>query len=1072
LCERLPFGMASVSQGASPRELRVRLLGGFAVDGVDEHSLGSRKSRMLLRRLAAALGQPVSVDALFEVVWGEEQPSDPNAQLSVLVSRLRSVLGTERLVRSDLGYALAADQYDVTALRGHVEEVEARLGSGEFAAALAAGRAAMSLASGPLLPEEDAEWAAAARAETDRLTGRALRATGEAALAFGQPEAARAAGLSAIDQDPYDEAALRLVMRADALAGRPGSALAAYASMRQRLAEDLGVDPDQQTRDLHLLLVQGGLGPSTPRVTATADQVVGRSGQMGELDRLLARVTAGGVELAVVDGEAGLGKSTLLSTWAASARSRALVVAGACDELGGDVPLQPLFDGLSAHLASVGQRAAADLLGPELTLLAPYLVRVESPALAMPHATTVGDSDQGRFALFSALARVLARCAGDRPLVLVVDDLHRAAAGTLEFLTFATRRLDRLLVVVARRPQPGPELVGAVKIPLTTLTIDDVALLTGRDRAADLLGRSGGNPLFLRELTLAPDGDALPDTIVTSVRTRLETLGRAAATAEAAAACGTEVDVELVAAVVEQPVPLVLDDLERLTSAGLLRPRSGTLAFAHELVRDAIETGLSAPRRISVHRAAMTALSARPHADPLAMARHARLAGAPDVAATALTQAAERAGRRYESATALQLLDESIGLTDTVDARLLRGPLRLAALDLDGARDDARSAIDLGAGVRGFELAGWVAYYSRDYETALRYADEGVARGGDDELRASCLSLAGRIRHTRGELTRAGEELDRAVALAPAGVRAVAQVWSGQLHAHLGDVDEAVELARRGVLDPHLGHPFAAAHGYFTLSYALAIGGRWADAWAGAADLDALIERTGNRRFRPVAANLRGWLLRGAAQVEQSAEQHRRAVEDAPGPTFQEAQFAALLDLAECALVTGDDEAAETALARCAGIGEWTGSMQWRHHDRYRLLDARLRAAAGGGSDLADAADAARTLAGEAARRGDRRYAARAGLFACAFEARGGRAPSSEDLAVAVAAFVPLAGPDGWRDLAYAATATGSHPARTVAEQIAYGVVRQVRELSRPVPGLDPEAVARDVRDQLERSRA
>src|SRR5664279_3075703 len=201
--------MASVSKGASPRELRVRLLGGFAVDGVDELSLGSRKARMLLRRLAAALGQPVSVDALFDVVWGEERPSDPNAQLSVLVSRLRSVLGAERLVRSDLGYALAADQYDVIALRAHVEEVEERLRSGEFAAALAAGRAAMSLAVGPLLPEEDAEWAATARAETDRLAGRALRATGEAALAFDQPEAARAAGLSAIDQDPYDEAALR-----------------------------------------------------------------------------------------------------------------------------------------------------------------------------------------------------------------------------------------------------------------------------------------------------------------------------------------------------------------------------------------------------------------------------------------------------------------------------------------------------------------------------------------------------------------------------------------------------------------------------------------------------------------------------------------------------------------------------------------------------------------------------------------------------------------------------------------------------------------------------------------------
>ena len=60
-----------------------------------------------------------------------------------------------------------------------------------------------------------------------------------------------------LDADPYDEAALRLVMRAQAAAGRPASALAAYARFRQRLAEDLGVDPAPETTALHTALLRG-----------------------------------------------------------------------------------------------------------------------------------------------------------------------------------------------------------------------------------------------------------------------------------------------------------------------------------------------------------------------------------------------------------------------------------------------------------------------------------------------------------------------------------------------------------------------------------------------------------------------------------------------------------------------------------------------------------------------------------------------------------------------------------------------------------------------------------------------
>ena len=141
------------------RPLRVRVLGGFAVEGLEERALGTRKARLLLKRLAVAGGRPVSADELAAVVWGDELPSNPNDQISVLVSRLRGVLGADRLPRSDAGYCLAADWFDVVELDKSVAETEERLRSGETASALAAAHVVLGLATGGLLPDEDGELA-------------------------------------------------------------------------------------------------------------------------------------------------------------------------------------------------------------------------------------------------------------------------------------------------------------------------------------------------------------------------------------------------------------------------------------------------------------------------------------------------------------------------------------------------------------------------------------------------------------------------------------------------------------------------------------------------------------------------------------------------------------------------------------------------------------------------------------------------------------------------------------------------------------------------------------------------
>jgi DNA-binding SARP family transcriptional activator/tetratricopeptide (TPR) repeat protein len=1027
--------MASAgSSQAGPTSLRVRVLGGFAVEGYDEQSLGTRKGRALLRRLAAAQGRPVSVDALAEAVWGDNTPLRPNDQISVLVSRLRSVLGAERLPRSDAGYALAADWYDLVELDSRTDEIEERLRSGELGAALAAANAALAVASGAFMPEDDSAWADRLRPAADRLVARARLLAADATLAAGEPPAARAAAQAVLDADPYDEAALRALMRADALSGSPGAALAVYAAARHRLAEDLGSSPSSETEELHTAILRGELPILTQRASEPG-ALAGRSAEHRLLDAMLEQAAGGDAVAAVVQGDAGMGKSALLASWTASAARSALVISGRCDELGRGLPLQPIIDGLAAHLDSIGREAAARTIGDESVTLDPILGR--SPRGTAP--TSTSDPETGRAVLFGSLATVLRRSAGDRPLVLAVDDLHLAAAGTAEFLAFALRRMDRVMLLATRRPEPGADLPAATRIRLSPLTEADVAAIVGSERAAVLHERSGGHPLFLTELAAAPDSQ-LPESIVAAVTAGVSRLGEAAATVETAAACGTVVDVELVQAITARPLPSVLDDLEKAAAAGLLQPRGATLAFRHELVREAIEAATSAPRLAAIHKSAVSYMTSRTAFDPLALARHARLAGDPQSAAPALVTAAGRAFERFESGTAEELLDESLRLQDGASGRLLRARVRLARLDLDAALEDASRAVELHSGVEAFELVGWIAYYKRDFEMALRYADEGIERASEPQLLASCLALSGRIRHTRGQLQEAERLLSKGVSVAPPGIRGVVQVWHAQLMAHRGDADGAAATARRGLVEPRMAHPFAWGHGWFTLAYALGIAGKWTAALDALDSLDRVIGSRGDKRFPPVAANVRGWLLRGVGQLDEAVELHLAAVDMAPGPTFLESHYAALLDLAECHLARGDLDSAAEAIADCSGIPDWTGSMWWRHGNRYRLIGDRLASL---GGEHKESADDARAVAELAAERGDQRYRCRAEIVAATIDARAGAAHDAQQLGVLVDRFKPMSGPDGWRDLAELGSQTGldaiwrsaqSHAASLVAD--------------------------------------
>jgi DNA-binding SARP family transcriptional activator len=1024
--------------------VRVRLLGSFEVEGVAERHLGSRKGRTLLKVLALSRSAPVSVDRIAEVLWGDEQPSRPADQVGVLVSRLRGVLGADRIVRTDAGFALVPDWVDVDELAGLAALSAEALAAGRLSAARAAADAALALVRGRLLPDEDGPWIEPERAAVQATVTRVQRLAVDAAVAAGDHGAAAALAEQALASDPYDETVLHALMEAHLAAGRPASALAAYARVRERLADDLGVPPTAETEALYaraLAASDGDVAPVASAAPRVRPALVGRAGELASLDAALAEVAAGGVALVVVEGHAGIGKTTLVNEWSKAVEVDAVVLRGQCDELGRDLPLQPVTDALADHLRMLGAERAAAVVGDAAAVLAPVLGPIVGAS-----ATVVTDTDAGRTRLFAALVQVLERAGGGRPTVLVIEDLHLAGASTLAWLAFAQRRLPHTVLLVTTRPGGARSLDPTLHIPVGPLGRDAVAELVGSERADLLFERSAGHPLLLSALA-ASDGEELPATLRDAVSARVDSLGEdAGLTLRAAAVLGPECDLDLVAHVVGAPVVDVLGHLEAASQAGLLNERGSRFGFRHQLIREALEAATGAARRALVHQQAARALAARPGADPLAVAVHARAGGDNTLAASSFVAAAVAAAARFDLDAAEAHLEAALDLDESAGAYTARARVRMSRLALDRAAADAERAVALGGGAPALEVAGWVAYYRRRYDDARAYAEQASARAGDDAVRVSALALAGRVRHGEGDLAGAAELLSE-VGDAPPAVRGVADVWLAQARVHQGRPLDALDALALPMVDPDsLGHPWAPLHLRFNRILALGQLGRVSDALRVAADLHVVVERKGpvGARFAAPAANAEAWILRWSGRGDEAGERNAAALEATggnagPGASagaMAEAHYVALLDLADgCILRRQWTEAAALA-ARLSVVDTWRGTMAWHQRHRLGLLRARLALADG---DTERAAHQASAVAEDAAGRGAWRYA----LLARAVTALADPGVRDSEVQGVVEGLGRCAVLDGWPVIAALGAARRSDVWRAEGERLAAVVVDQ-----------------------------
>ena len=269
--------------------------------------VASERSRALLAALAAAGGRPVRAERLIDLVWGEEAPADAAKGLQVLVSRTRTALGADAIVRDAVGYRLGVDPAEVDSVRlsALARDAAAALDDDADRAATLA-REALALANGlpaPVDAEADplAELrrAAAGDLATARVVlARASSRTGAHAQALPALEAAHA-------ERPDDEALLADLLRSEAAVRGPGAALERYEAYRQDLLDRLGTNPGERLRRVHRDLLALDR-PVRSGVRYDASSLRGRDRDVARLRSLLtdARVVS-------IIGPGGLGKTRL-----------------------------------------------------------------------------------------------------------------------------------------------------------------------------------------------------------------------------------------------------------------------------------------------------------------------------------------------------------------------------------------------------------------------------------------------------------------------------------------------------------------------------------------------------------------------------------------------------------------------------------------------------------------------------------------------------------------------------------------------------------------------------------------
>ena len=671
--------------------MRFRILGPLEAEHRGELlNLGGPRQRAVLAFLLLYANQPVPSERLLEALWGTSSKAARNS-LQSIVSRLRQLLaGRDRdggvsISSRRSTYQLTLDPDDLDCLRFERLLREGRAALDEPGADPAAVSTtleeAIGLWRGDVLADlrgQGLDEGAIVRLEGLRRA--AVEAKAKADLMAGREADVIREVPAEIPNDRFNERLRDYLMRALYRAGRAAEAVDVYQDFRQLLEDERGMRPSRELQQLHqdiqrqqvrddyrqrAIRAQGT--PATPPGEApppAAEIFVGREAELGRLRDALTAARAGQGRLVLIGGEMGIGKSYLARHLAAEVKHEGQdVLWGRVWEEEGAPVYWPWLMILRQLLDSHDVDWLRQRLGADAAVVAQVVPEVAERLPGLPEPPRL-EPTQDRFRLFDSLTKFLKRAVSDRPLVLVLDDLHRADDSSLLLLRFLARDLGdaRLLVVATYRDSRADQSEEFVRT-LAELTREPVTsrqVLRGFDTrevarfvelaagmtipdafAARLHARTSGNPLFLKEIVLPlADGrdpaefergldDFVPQGVQEAVERRLAFLpDHARDVLNKASVIGQQFTLEVLVEVTGQPHPELLALLDQVIALDYVTPApdpgGDRYRFAHVLIRDALFRRLPAASRAALHQRVGEALE-KVYADDLE-ARYIELA--------------------------------------------------------------------------------------------------------------------------------------------------------------------------------------------------------------------------------------------------------------------------------------------------------------------------------------------------------------------------------------------------------------------------------------------------------------
>ena len=625
----------------------MRLLGGVAAESDGEQVTLSPLAGRLLALFALRPG-PHGREAAAALLWpGSARPA-ARANLRTAVWALRKAVGDDPLIASRTAVGLRPDAVTVD-----LAECRGRAAAGDVAAAAVLCRV-------ELLPGFAEDWAEAARRQQRAELAEALASRSAAAERDGDPAAAARWSRLRCELDPLDEVAHADLVRQLAAAGDRAGALVAGRAASDRLRSELGVRPGPALRAA-LAEARGPGGAAVPAGPATARPLYGRAAELRTLTAAWAAARAGHGRVVLITGEAGIGKTHLVTELARRAdNAGARIAVGAGVDVGGEAPLA-IWQELVSQLARTvppppGQADWPAELGRLAPDLAVRLGRGAPPPVASPELE--------RLRLFDAVLRLVEWAAADRPVLLVAEDVHRADPASMQLCAHIGRRLAAhpVLFVLTRRDKPerpaadalladlasrGVEVAEVELGPLSQAEVAAVARSVAdlTDHAVEQVVRAAdGNPLLAvaSARALAAGRGAPPPDLRAAVRAAAGTLARAARDlVEVLAAAGRELSAAELAA-----LPLAdRDDAEQaVLDTGLVFRSGGGLRFRHALLAEAVRADLgNQGRRYEQLALAIETAARSPDLVAAEVAGHLHRAGRDDLAGLRWQRAARHA---------------------------------------------------------------------------------------------------------------------------------------------------------------------------------------------------------------------------------------------------------------------------------------------------------------------------------------------------------------------------------------------------------------------------------------------